>query len=122
MEAIGYDEIIPLLDKCGIKVKAIEQKEGKFNRCISFEIYDVTYTIIWYTNQSTLSIGDLSNNRRACIPFKWMFIDRNFPLFDRNVSLAFSYHKFKKESVFDREYPYECFRIPLEINEQSEKL
>lgn len=112
--AIGFDEIIEALNKLGIENELVNKDKYGFSRTIQFKIYDITYRIIWFVNQSTLTIGE--GKRPAQIPFKYIYFDNTFPLIDGNKSLGFSFVKFEKKSIFDRQFPYEVFRIPLELS------
>ena len=112
--AVGFDEIIETLNKLGIKNEIVNKDKYGFSRTIQFKVYDITYRIIWFVNQSTLTIGE--GKRPAQIPFKYIYFDNTFPLIDGNKSLGFSFVKFEKKSIFDRQFPYEVFRIPLELS------
>lgn len=112
-DAIGREEIIEFLNKIGIKANLVDENEHGFSRTISFTVYEIEYRIVWFINNSTLYIGN--NKRAACIPFKYMYLDTTFPLVGGNRSIGFSYTKLKKESMFDRSFPYEVFRIPIEL-------
>lgn len=107
MNPIQLEEITKLLESVGIKPGVSDY------RSIKFSVYGINYRIVWYCNQSQLLIGD--SDRAAVIPFKYMYVDRTFPLIGGNKSIGFAYTKAKRETIFDREFPYECFRIPVEI-------
>lgn len=111
--AEGLDFFIEFLEKLNIKTEKINVDKYGFSREISFKVYDIDYRIVWFVNQSTLYVGN--GNRAACLPFKYIYLDMCYPLIGGNRSIGFSYTKFKKESIFDREYPYEVFRIPIEL-------
>lgn len=113
-DAICFEKIIKTLNDVGIKTEIINKDEYGFSRTIDFKVYEIEYRIVWFINESTLYIG--GGVRAAQIPFKYIYIDRTYPLFGGNKSVAFSYVKNKKESIFDREFPFGCFRIPIEIN------
>ena len=54
-----HDEIINFLDKLeGVTLLYKEGGAGEFNRVIPFEVRGQLYTIEWWTNQSTLYIGE----------------------------------------------------------------
>lgn len=107
------DKMISFLNELGVKTKKLKIKGGHYDRCIKFEIYGIKYKIVWFINQSTLEIG--GGNRPACLPFKYMYYDRTYPLVNGNKSIGFSYIKNEAPKGFERQYPYEVFRIPLEI-------
>lgn len=111
------EEIVKFLNKNGVDARLLNPDDSGFSRIIHFRIYEIEYRIIWFINQSTLQIG--TSKRAACIPFKYIYIDETFPLVGGNKSIGFSYTKNKKKSIFDREYPYEIFRIPLELEEHK---
>lgn len=106
-------EIVDFLKSHGINPELINLDKYNFSRTIQFEIYGIKYQIIWFKNESTLRIG--TQSRCAQIPFRYIYFDNTFPLVNENRSIGFAYTKTEKKSIFDREYPYEVFRIPLEI-------
>ena len=116
--AIGFEGIIEFLNLNRIKNAIVDKDEMGHSRTISFTVYGVEYRIEWYCNQSTLLIG--SHSRAARIPFKYIYLDRTFPLVKANRSMGFSYVKKEKQSIFDREFPYEVFRIPLELESEAD--
>lgn len=112
-EAMTMDEIVDFLKKHGITTATPPEMPGQFNRTLHFQLHDQKYTIIWFKNESTLLLGWDNGSRCARIPFKWLFHDTAYPLQHGNSSIAFSYQKLEKINIFDREFPYEVFRIPL---------
>lgn len=108
---MNRDEMIDFLENLGIKTKLLGAEEH-FKREIEFFVNGIRYVIDWYVNESSLRIGD--GNRRACIPFRFMYYDTTYPLINGNKSIGFSYTKYEKNSMWDRMYPYEILRIPLE--------
>lgn len=110
----SQEDIQEFLTKNGIEWKLVNFNELKYSRTIEFKVYETTYRIIWFINQSTLQIMN-GSNRPSCIPFKYISFDGCFPLIGGNKSILFSYVKLNKQSIFDREFPYEGFRIPLEL-------
>ena len=120
--AIPQDEIIKILEDSDIEYELMSLGEEILKRIIKFKIYDNIYHIVWYKNYSTLFIGEYSakNNFRACcIPFRYIFVDRTYPLQIQNLSIGFAYDKNKKEYFYDSEYSFGSFRIPLEIKENN---
>lgn len=107
------EEIKELLNRHGVETEYTDIDNHGFSRRIAFKVYDIDYKIVWFCNQSTLEIGH--GKRPACIPFKYVYFDNTYPLINGNKSIGFSYSKKEKTSRFDRVYPYEVFRIPLEI-------
>ena len=112
------DEIIKFLEKLNIKTELVGENES-FKRDIEFSVYGIKYTIRWYVNNSTLMVGE--GNRRACIPFKYMYYDNTYPLIDGNKSIGFSYTKNEKHDIWNRQYPFESFRIPVELENANAK-
>lgn len=110
---MNRDEMIEFLENNGIKITRVPEVDGHYDRTIEFHIYNLKYTISWYVNQSKLYIGD--GGRCAFIPFRYLFLDLCYPIAGANLSIGFSQTKKEKVNMFDREYPFECFRIPLEI-------
>jgi hypothetical protein len=113
-ESIKLEEIISFLNKLDINTELVNTDIYGFSRTIQFKVYDIIYRIVWFINQSTLQIGE--GKRPAQIPFRFIYLDNNFPLIGENKSIGFSYNKYEKKSMFGREYPYEVFRIPLDFN------
>lgn len=113
MEPITKEEIIQFLKDLGITCELAHVDVTGFSRTVKFTVYDIEYMVLWYCNESILRIG--GGNRAACIPFKYMYLDTTFPLVNGNKSIGFSYTKNECKAIFDREYPYGIFRIPLEL-------
>lgn len=114
----GLDAFIEFLEALGIATKLHNPQPDRFCRKIVFSVEGCEYLILWYVNESTLHIG--THERAARIPFQYIFLDNTYPLPNGNRSIAFSYVKHKQESVFDRQFPYEVFRIPLPIQKGGE--
>ena len=113
IKADSIESITSFLKECNIKFFIDNNENESFNRNIHFIIYDIEYVINWYVNESTLYIG---NHKRASqIPFKYIYFDDSYPLVGENKSLGFSYTKLEKEYFYSRDFPYESFRIPIEI-------
>lgn len=108
------EEIIDFLKSIGIEVELINVDKYGFSREIKFKIYDVIYVIKWWVNQSYLHIGE--HERSAQIPFKYIYFDTTYPLIDGNRSIGFSDIKLERKSMFDREYPFGVFRIPIDLS------
>ena len=110
----GLEEMLNFLNANGIKAELVDFDKWDFSRTIGFTVYGIEYRIVWFTNESTLRIG--THERAARIPFKFMYLDTCYPLIDGNKSIGFSYIKNEvRNSFFDRKYPYEVFRIPIEL-------
>jgi len=110
-------EIVEFLNNIGIEAHQEELPDNVFNRLIHFSIYGIDYKIIWYSNQSTLQIGE--NIRPAQIPFRYIYLDETFPLIGGNVSIGFAYKKNEVKSIIDRPFQYDLLRIPLELKQNS---
>ena len=113
MEAIGKKELFSFLKEHGLNPEWINKDENGWTRILQFKVYDILYQVVWFCNESKLHIGD--HKRSSFIPFRYVYYDSNFPLFGGNKAIGFTYTKYEKKSIFDREYPYEAFRIPLEL-------
>ena len=116
VEVIGVDskeKLIDFLNDNGVKAELINFDKWGFSREIGFTVYDVKYVVIWFKNNSTLCVG--THKRPAQIPFRYVFFDNCFPLVDGNKSIGFAYEKQSGTSTLDREFLYESFRIPIEI-------
>ena len=110
----GDDKIEEFLHSLGIKTERVHKDPlTGFSRHIQFQVYGVTYTIQWYANLGTLVVGD--TNRGARIPFNYLYLDKSFPI--HGDTLAFPYEKVT--GIKYRVFPYELFRIPLELKESS---
>lgn len=105
----GLEECTIFFKKNKIKYSFPIQEEGKFNRDLSFFVNRKEYIITWYINECTLWLD--GKNTGAFIKFKYIFLDLTYPLIGGNRSIAFSYRKNKKESIFDNEFPYDVLRI-----------
>lgn len=109
----GRNLIVDFLNSHGVNATVFGLESNSYAREIRFSVYGIDYIIIWFVNQSTLYIGE--GERAASIPFKHIYLDECFPIAGGNKSIGFAYVKNEKHSMFDREFPYEVFRIPLEI-------
>ena len=110
---MNRDEMVEFLENLGVKTELLNSGDNYFKRDIQFYINGIRYVINWFVNESTLRIGE--GDRRACIPFRYMYYDTTYPLINGNKSIGFSYTKNEKSNMFDRMYPYEILRIPLEV-------
>lgn len=113
--ADGPETFLNFLNNNGVKAELVDFDKYGFSRTIGFNVYGIEYRIVWFVNESTLQVG--THKRAARISFKYMYFDRCFPLIGGNKSIGFSYVKLEKKSMFDREYPYEVFRLPVELPE-----
>lgn len=111
--ANGRKVITDFLKQYGIDAKHSQPDERGFCRTIEFQVYGIQYKIIWFVNQSTLEIG--GGERPAQIPFKYIYLDTTFPLVRGNKSLGFSYSIKEDFKLWESPFPYEVFRLPLEI-------
>lgn len=111
-KTIERDEIIKFLNDLGIETQLLGNDDS-YKRTIAFKVYGIDYRIVWFVNQCTLEVG--AHDRSAKLPFNYMYLDTTYPLVGGNKSIGFSYHKLERESIWDREYPFEVFRIPIEI-------
>lgn len=105
------EKIVELFKKYGIKTEYINHDGYNYSRTISFRVYDIDYRIVWFCNESSLHIGE--GKRAACIPFKYCYYDTTFPIVGGNRSIGFSYKKEENNPI--RSFPYEVFRIPIEL-------
>jgi len=116
-DPIGREELLEFLNNHGVNAQFINIDNVGFSRTIAFTVYGINYEIEWYCNESTLKIGN--HPRSARIPFRYVYYDTTYPLVIDNKSIGFAYEKFKRESIFDREFRYEVFRIPIEIKQEQ---
>ncbi len=113
LETSGLDDIIKYLNEIDISTEYVNKDKYGFSRTIKFKVYDTIYRISWFKNQSELLIGE--NKRCSRIPFKYIYFDNTYPCIGGNKCIGFSQVKFEKKNMFDKEFPYECFRIPIEL-------
>jgi len=110
---ITREEIESLLLGLNIPHRRVKVDDYGFSREIEFEVGDDTYSILWFKNQSTLRLG--KSKGAPEIPFRHMFHDRTHPNFNsKGGALGFCYDRYVRNSVFDREFPFESLRIPLQ--------
>jgi len=115
--AAGLEELLNFLNNHGVKAELVDLDKYGFSRTIAFNVYSIDYRIEWYVNHSTLEVG--AHRRSAKLPFKYIYFDDTYPLVGGNKSIGFAYEKFERKSIFDRLYPFEVFRIPIEIGESK---
>lgn len=111
----GLTNTINFLDSVGIKSHLANLDDNGYARTIEFKVYDQTYQILWYCNESYLKIG--THKRSPVIPFRHIYHDTSYPLVGGNSSLGFSYTKKENVSMFDDGFNYQDFRIPLELKD-----
>lgn len=104
------DEMIAFLNKHGIETEL--QEAEYYKRTVLFKVNDVQFRIEWFTNESQLLIG--IHDHAARIPFKYIYHDTSYPIAHASC-LGFSYRRTELKSMFDSAFPWEVFRIPLEI-------
>jgi len=109
---IKLEEIKEMFIKLGIDLTPINIDNYGWTRKYKFTIYGIEYVIEWWTNQSYLKIG--THNRAAKYPFKHIAYNTTLPLVDGNFCLAFIPKLNERISMFDIEYDFEVFYIPLE--------
>ena len=104
------DSIVKFLNSLVIKTEVYKPKEVGFDRDIKFTINGFDYLITWHINESLLQ-GLINNNVIFTIPFKYVETDTSYP--HSGKWIKFSYIKYKTQSMWDREYPWELFRIKI---------
>ena len=110
---ITREEIESLLLGLDIPHRRVKTDEHGFSREIEFEVGDDAYSILWFKNQSTLRLG--KSKGAPEMPFRHMFHDRTHPSFNsQGGAIGFCYDRYVRDSVFDREFPFESLRIPLQ--------
>ena len=110
MTPCTLDSIIEKLNRFNIEWDFEEPDSAEiFRRTVIFIINDQHYKIVWFCNESTVSIG--VKDRAALLPFKYVYIDNTFPLRGGNISLGFAYEH------CDGRFNYNCLRIPLCVSE-----
>lgn len=66
---------------------------------------------VWHKNESKLKIG--KSPRSPFVMFKYIYFNSTFPIVGGNKNLGFSFTKKVKTNMFDDEFNYSDFRIPL---------
>ena len=106
----GLENIVKFLQSYDIDSKYVNF-DGTYSRTIEFVVNGQIYQIVWYNNESSLRIG--AHKRSPRVAFKHIYFDRCHPIVGGNENLGFSYTKKEVSSMFDREFNYQDFRIPL---------
>lgn len=107
----GLEHLVLFLEQFGITSKYINFDKYNFSRTIEFVVNEQTYQVVWFINESKLIIGN--NIRSPFVVFKHVYFDNCTPIVGGNNNLGFSYTKNVKNNMFDREFDYQNFRIPL---------
>ena len=106
----GLENIVEFLQSHNIDSEYVNF-DGTYSRTIEFVVNEQTYQIVWYNNESSLRIG--THKRASCVAFKHIYFDRCHPFVGGNENLGFSYTKKEVNSMFDQEFNYQDFHIPL---------
>ena len=107
----GLENIISFLKKYDIESEYVNFNEYSYSRTIQFTVDEQTYQIVWFRNESKLKIG--TGLRSPFINFKYIYFDNSFPIVGSNRILGFSYTRNEVKYIFDVEFNYQDFRIPL---------
>lgn len=114
LEVLGvesFDTLIKFLNTNGIETELVDKSEHGYSRTIEFVVDDQVYNIIWYNNESKLKIGN--SPRSPFVMFKYIYLNNTMPIIGGNKNLGFSFTKKVKTNMFDDEFNYSDFRIPL---------
>jgi hypothetical protein len=114
---LDRDELMDFLKEHGCKnVRLKEPEDGEFVRTILFEVYEQTYSIIWFSDISTLLIGDVRSGKRLPqIPFRYVEYNKTLPvLYNDNHNIAFPFYFRGDFNDVECYAPYESFRIPID--------
>ena len=107
----GLENIVEFLKSHNIESKYVDFDKYNYSRTIEFIVNEQTYQIYWFNNESKLKIG--THERAGFVKFKYIYFDNCFPIVGGNDNLGFSYIKKEKENMFDSEFNYYDFRLPL---------
>lgn len=107
----GLENIIAFLKIHNIESEYVYLDKYNYSRTIQFTVNEQVYQIVWFNNESSLKIG--SGIRPPFVKFKYIYFDNCLPIVGGNENLGFSYTRHEKKSVFDMEFNYQDFRIPL---------
>lgn len=114
LEVLGvesFDNLIKFLNSNGIETELVNKDEHGYSRTIEFVVDEQVYNIVWYNNESKLKIGN--SPRSPFVMFKYIYFNSTMPIVGGNENLGFSYTKKVKTNMFDYEFNYSDFRIPL---------
>lgn len=111
----GLEDMVEFLKCCGVESEYINF-DGSYSRTIQFVVDEQIYQILWFNNESKLRIG--VSKRASFVVFKYIYLDTTFPLISGNKGLGFSFTKKGMKGMFDQEFNYYDFRLPLEIKEK----
>ena len=107
----GLENIVEFLKNHNIESKYVDFDKYNYSRTIEFIVNEQTYQIYWFNNESKLKIG--THKRAGFVKFKYIYFDNCFPIVGGNENLGFSYTKKEKKNMFDDEFNYYDFRLPL---------
>ena len=107
----GLENIISFLNSYNIESEYVAFDKHSYSRTIQFTVNEQVYQIVWFNNESVLKIG--SGIRSPFVKFKYIYFDNCLPIVGGNENLGFSYTRHEKKSIFDMEFNYQDFRIPL---------
>ena len=107
----GLENIISFLNSYNIESEYVAFYKYSYSRTIQFTVNEQVYQIVRFNNESILKMG--SGIRAPFVKFKYIYFDNCLPIVGGNESLGFSYTIHEKKSVFDMEFNYKDFRIPL---------
>lgn len=114
LEVTGDDskeKLITFLETYGLQVSLVDTTEYGYSRTLQFTLHDQIYQIEWYTNESKLRVG--THKRGAFVMFKYIYFDTCMPIIGGNDNLVFTHSKTEKRNIFECEYKYSDFRLPL---------
>ena len=107
----GLEQIVDFLKSHNIDSEYVNLDKYNYSRTIQFNVNNQTYQIVWFINEGKLRIG--ADTRSPFVMFKHMYYDNCLPIVGGNENLSFSYTKKEKTNVYDREFNYHDFRLPL---------
>lgn len=107
----GLENIVLFLNSYNIQSEYVAFDKHSYSRTIQFTVNEQVYQIVWFNNESKLKIG--THKRSSFVTFKYIYFDNCFPIVGGNENLGFSYTRHEKKSIFDMEFNYQDFRIPL---------
>lgn len=123
LEVLGvesFDTLIKFLNNNGIETELVDKSEHGYSRTIEFVVDEQVYNIVWYKNESKLKIG--KSLRSPFVMFKYIYLNNTMPIIGGNKNLGFSFTKKVKTNMFDDEFNYSDFRIPLWLGENNEPI
>lgn len=83
--SISREEIEDTLNKSGIEFEQYKPDEYGYSRTIKFTLFSIDYYIVWWSNVSYLSVGNLHCNSKS---FHHVEIDTCYPSYKKGLAFT----------------------------------